>query len=244
VSDVPTKDEVVKSIEPKADQINADDLLTGHRTFTIAGVRRGSKEQPIQVDLVGETRAYRPCKSMRRVLIAAFGDDPKEWVGKRVTLFCDKDVAWAGVKVGGIRISHLSGLSHPHTFLITHSRGKRSEMTILPLADVDETAQVKSAIGNAKTKEELKAIGAAMKSKPKEVQDAVRANYVQRQKDLTIQKTPLELFFAEIEAAKDSKQRLSELTLRCDQFDNGEKQLEQLIETYYATAKDDLGFTK
>ena len=81
--DKPTKEEVVKSIEPDSSQINADDLVGGPITVAIADVRRGNKEQPIQIALVGHDRVYRPCKTMRRVLIAAFSDDPKRWVGQR-----------------------------------------------------------------------------------------------------------------------------------------------------------------
>jgi hypothetical protein len=62
-------------------------LLTGPITVTVKGVRRGNKEQPINIDLVEtEGRAFRPCKTMRRVLIAAWGDDAKKWVGQRMTL--------------------------------------------------------------------------------------------------------------------------------------------------------------
>ena len=95
----PTPEEVRASIVPKSDQINADDLVAGPQTFTITGVRRGDKDQPIQIDLA-ETpeRCYRPCKSMRRVLIAAYTDEPKNWIGKQMTLYCDPAVTWAGVE--------------------------------------------------------------------------------------------------------------------------------------------------
>jgi len=134
MSDNPTADEVRASIVPKSDQLNADDLLTGPLTVTITAVKRGNREQPIIVEIEGQ-RPYKPCKSMRRVLIAAFSDDPQQWVGKQATLFCDPSVTWAGVKVGGIRISHLSGLQKSKTFLLTHARGKRAEYTIQPLID-------------------------------------------------------------------------------------------------------------
>jgi hypothetical protein len=93
------------TIVPKSDQLNADDLLTGPITVTITGVRRGSVEQPVIVDIEGyEGRPYKPGKSMRRVLISAYGDEPKQWIGKQLTLYCDPEVKFGGVKVGGIRI--------------------------------------------------------------------------------------------------------------------------------------------
>ena len=107
-------------------------MLTGPLTVTITGVKQGNREQPIIVELEG-MRPYKPCKSMRRVLIAAYSDDPHQWVGKRMTLFCDPDVMWAGIKAGGIRISHLSGLREARTFLLTQSRKKRAEYRIQPL---------------------------------------------------------------------------------------------------------------
>ena len=136
----PTPDEVRASIVPKSDQLNADDLLLGPITVTITKVRRGDKEQPIVVEVEGH-QPYKPCKTMRRILIAAFSDDPKHWVGQQMTLYCDPDVMWAGVKVGGIRISHLSGLDEPRTFMLTKSRGKRSEVTIHPIKPIATKAQ-------------------------------------------------------------------------------------------------------
>ena len=60
-------------IQPKSDQINADDLISGPRTFTIDTVDiRGGTEQPVSIRLVGEDRVWRPCKSMSRVLVAAW----------------------------------------------------------------------------------------------------------------------------------------------------------------------------
>jgi hypothetical protein len=188
MSDDPTRDEVLASIVPRSDQINADDLLTGPITVTIEGVRRGDKDQPIIVDLVGHDRGYRPCKSMRRVLIAAYSDTPKKWVGQRMTLFCDPEVTWAGVKVGGIRISHLSGIDKTKTFMLTKTRGKKAEVVIHPIttspedqANIDEA---KREIKEAATWGDLQAVGAAIKNQPVVVQDAVRAAYGARVKEL------------------------------------------------------------
>ena len=129
----PTPEEVRDSIVPKSDQLNADDLLTGPITVTIQKVRRGDKDQPVVVEITGH-RPYKPCKTMRRVLVATFSADPKAWIGQQMTLYCDPNVIFGGVKVGGIRISHLTGLTHPRTFMLTQGRGKRSEVTIYPLS--------------------------------------------------------------------------------------------------------------
>jgi len=189
MSNDPTPEEVRKSIVPKSDQLNADDLATGPITVTIQKVRRGDREQPIVIDIEGH-RPYKPCKTMRRVLIAAFTDDAKAWVGKRMTLYCDPEVTWAGVKVGGIRISHLSGLPEPKTFLLTKTRGKRAEVTVFPLDEpisLEDEAyieEMKMAIAEADSTESLKAIGFVLKQKSKVVQDALRPVYAARQKEL------------------------------------------------------------
>lgn len=181
MSENPTPEEVRASIVPKSDQLNADDLIAGPLTVTITKVRRGDREQPIIVELGEGQRPYKPCKTMRRVLIAIFGDDPKEWVGKRLTLYRDDEVKWAGVKVGGIRISHLSGIDNPRTLLLTEARGKRSETTIMPLESEDNIEDIKDQIAAAVSMEALKAIGFVLKTKPRQVQDAVRDVYRDRQ---------------------------------------------------------------
>jgi len=188
MNDNPTPEEMRASIVPKSDQLNADDLTIGPITVTITGVRRGDREQPIIVELEGH-RPYKPCKTMRRILIATFSDDPIGWIGQQMTLYRDPDVLWAGVKVGGIRISHLSGLSKPKTYIVTEKRGKRAEVLIQPIASLspeDLAAADKAAIDIAKaeTMEILKAVGFVVKQQSKAVQDAVRPLYVKRQREL------------------------------------------------------------
>ena len=130
----PTPEEVIRSVDPRSEQLNADDLVaTGPITVTVKGVRRGSKEQPIQIDLIERDRPFRPCKTVRRCLIALWSDDPENWIGKQLTLYCDPDVVFGGVRVGGLRVSHASGINVPKTLLLTKSRGKRSEVTIQPI---------------------------------------------------------------------------------------------------------------
>lgn len=188
MSDEPTKADVIKSVEPKSNQLNADDLLTGPITVTIESVKRGDKDQPIVVEIAGH-RPYKPCKTMRRVLIAVFSDDPKNWVGQQMTLYCDPDVMWAGVRVGGIRISHLSGLSEPKTFLITQTRGKKAEVTIRPVVQISKAdrAYIDDAlkqIAEATTMEVLNAIGFLLKEKSAVIQDAVRPVFRRRKEEI------------------------------------------------------------
>jgi hypothetical protein len=184
----PTPEEVRASIVPNSDQLNADDLCAGPITVTITKVTRGDKEQPIIVEIEGQ-RPYRPCKTMRRVLIAVFTDEPKHWVGQQLTLYCDPDVMWAGVKVGGIRISHMSGLDEPRTFVLTKARGKRSEVTVYPVETMspEDTAyavDVRKRIAECETEQELKAIGFVLKQKCQAMRDEMKPLYGQRLEEL------------------------------------------------------------
>lgn len=117
------------TIVPKSDRINADDFLAGSETVTITAVKRGDADTPVAIHLDGK-KPYYPCKSMRRVLIACWGDDGRAWVGRSMTLFNDPEVLFGGVKVGGIRISHLSNLESDMTISLTKTRGKKAPFVV------------------------------------------------------------------------------------------------------------------
>jgi hypothetical protein len=121
------------TIVPKSDQLNADDLLTGPITVTVTEVKRGSVDQPVIIGIGDKHQPYKPCKSMRRVLIAIWGDTGADWVGRSLTLFCDPNVKWAGVKMGGIRISHMSHIDGVQSMMLTTSRARRTEYKVQPL---------------------------------------------------------------------------------------------------------------
>lgn len=121
------------SIEPKSDQLNADDLMAGPMTVVVRQVKQGpSKEQPVEIVLDGH-RPYRPCKSMRRVLVACWGDKGSEWIGRAMTLYNDPNVRFGGVAVGGVRISHLSNIDGEQKLMLTTTRSKRAPYIVLPL---------------------------------------------------------------------------------------------------------------
>src|SRR5688572_1344037 len=85
--------DLTKSIEPKSDQLNAEDLLTGPVTVTIERVTEGSAEQPVDVHLVEfPGRPYRPSKSMRRVMVSAWGKEAAVYAGRRMALYRDPEV--------------------------------------------------------------------------------------------------------------------------------------------------------
>jgi len=127
--------DMTATIAPKSDQLNADDLISGPVTVTIQEVVQGNAEQPVDVRLVEYPgRAYRPSKSMRRVMVMAWGPEAAAYTGKRLTLFRNPDITFGRDKVGGIEISHLSGLDKPLTVALTATRGKRKNFTVQPLS--------------------------------------------------------------------------------------------------------------
>lgn len=124
------------SIEPRSDQLNADDLIAGPRTVTIDRVSEGAAEQPFDFHLV-ETpgRAYRPSKTMRRVIVAGWGSDTSVFAGRRLTLYREPTIRFGKDEVGGIRISHMSHIPGPLKLQLTVSRGKRDPFVVQPLPD-------------------------------------------------------------------------------------------------------------
>lgn len=122
-------------IIPKSDQWNADDLIGGPRTITISDVSiQGGTEQPVSIHIKGDVKVYRPCKSMSRVLVQAWGPDARAYIGRSMTLYRDPKVKWGGLEVGGIRISHLSDIDAEKVFMLTMTKQNRAPHKVKVLA--------------------------------------------------------------------------------------------------------------
>jgi hypothetical protein len=125
-------------IAPKSDQLNADDLIGGPRTIQVSRVsaNEGSAEQPVNLYFDGDGgKPYRPCKSMRRVMVHVWGKDANAYPGRSMTIYRDPGVQFGGMQVGGIRISHMSGIKEPVTLALTATRASRKPYKVMPLAD-------------------------------------------------------------------------------------------------------------
>lgn len=148
---------------PRSDQANYDDFIGGPRTVTITGVRanEGSKEQPISISYEGDNgKPYKPCLSMRRVMVKVWGADAKNYIGRSMTLYGDPEVIFGGLKVGGIRISHMSHIDKPQTMALTASKAKRAPFTVQPLAALMDAATLIEAYEKATTTTAWEAIEA------------------------------------------------------------------------------------
>lgn len=128
--------DLAKTVAPKSDQMNYDDLIAGPRTITVTRVSASdTPDQPVSVYFEGDNgKPWKPCKSMRRVLIAAWGPDAATFAGRSLTLYGDPDVQFGGMKVGGIRVSHMSHIDAPLNLALTATKAKRAIYTVKPLA--------------------------------------------------------------------------------------------------------------
>lgn len=131
--------DITETLAPKSDQLNAEDLLTGPRTVTVEKVTKGSIEQPVDIHLVEfPGRPFRPSKTVRRIIVAAWGAEAAAYTGRKMTLYRDPAVRFGGQDVGGIRISHISHIDKRITIALTVTRGKRAPFVVDPLPDEPE----------------------------------------------------------------------------------------------------------
>jgi hypothetical protein len=163
------------TIAPKSDQLNSDDLIGKTLTIEITGVKGvADQQQPIAISFKGDNgKPYKPCKSMRRVLVQVWGKDGNAYVGKKMTLYRDDKVVFGGIAVGGIRISHMSGIDAPITMALTANKQSRKPFTVKPLGNTapkaaeaeaqaplpplsdDEWNELQNTINNSANKDEL-----------------------------------------------------------------------------------------
>ena len=145
------------SIEPNSQQVNAEDFISGPMTVTIETVESGNSEQPVFVHLAEfPGRTYRPSKSMRRVMVAAWGADASIYAGRRMTLYRDPEVRFGSEAVGGIKISHLSHIDKPMKLALTVTRGRRAQHSVQPLADGPVQRDWSADVAACSTEDELR----------------------------------------------------------------------------------------
>jgi len=140
-----------QAIIPKSDQLNADDLISGDMTITITGVTvKGGQEQPVSISFEGDNgKPYKACKSMCRVMVAAWGPDSSKYVGRSMTLYRDPSVKWGGIAVGGIRISHMSHIDENMTMALTVTRANKKPYTVKVLSVAKNAAPQSHPVSSA-----------------------------------------------------------------------------------------------
>ena len=144
--------DLTPTLAAKSDQVNADDLIGGPFTIRITNITAtGNDQQPVAIEFEkGNGKAFLPCKSMRRVMVAVWGADGKAYVGRGMTLFRDPEVSYGGIKVGGVRISHMSHMDAPMAISLAEKRGKKTLFRVEPLiATADPLEDTKQQLENA-----------------------------------------------------------------------------------------------
>lgn len=164
-----TVEDLSPTIIPKSDQLNADQLVGGPMTVIVSDVRvTTSDEQPVVIHYEGDNgRPYKPCKTCRKILLAAWGSDGRAWAGRAMTLYNDPAVKFGGSEVGGIRISHLSDIERDIRVSLTSTKGKKALHEVKRMArpaGVDHLAMIRAATTLAELKTAFEAADADAKT--------------------------------------------------------------------------------
>ena len=168
--------DMADTIAAKSDQLNADDMIgKPPMTITITGAKvvKGS-DQPAALSYQGDGgKPYKPCKSMRRVLVFCWGSDSQKYIGRSMTLYRDPDVTFGSMAVGGIRISHMSHINGVQEFPLTAKKGSKKMYVVKPLQTSapaqpqedlppltgEEFLALQTEIKDSKTTDDLKEVG-------------------------------------------------------------------------------------
>lgn len=192
------------TIVPKSDQLNADQLVGGPMTITVSRVSATSGDQPVTVHYEGDKgRPYKPCLTMRKVLVLAWGHDGNRWPGRSMRVYNDPDVRFGKDLVGGVRISHLSHIERDIKVSLAVTKGKKALYEIKRLQDGD--AEMIAAIKAAPDVESLKAAFATAykATKDEDRRAAFKAEYDRRMQELA-PSTLLQEYVAKLNAAANS----------------------------------------
>lgn len=132
-----------QALAPRSDQLNGDDLIVSNMTIVISKVTINlGSEQKIIINYQNDNgKPWKPSKGMGRVLTEILGGDPDQWIGQTVELFRNKEIRFGKEKCGGIQIAGMSAVRNVTTLLITTAKGKKSSITIQPIAAAGNQAQ-------------------------------------------------------------------------------------------------------
>ena len=120
--------------QAKSDQLNAIDIASGPVVIRITKVTAnlaGDGTQPISLHYEGDNgKPFKPCLTMRRLLMKAWGRYADQWVGRSMRIFCDPEVTFGKDKTGGIRIDALSHVSSKMRMALPAAKGRFKEHTV------------------------------------------------------------------------------------------------------------------
>jgi len=126
-------DDILQTITAKSDQLNACDLIAAPITVKVLDVKVNKSDQPVAIKIDGDHQPFKPCLTVRRILAKLWGPSSASWVGHSMTLYCDESILWAGERAGGIRVSHVTGISQEQSVVTRASKHKVMSYLIAPL---------------------------------------------------------------------------------------------------------------
>lgn len=128
-------------IKIKSDRLNYEDFIMGSQDFTIAKLGRKTENGQSRLLIFFEGREDTPfwaSKGMVKCLSSPEGwgeSQFSEWIGRRMRLFGEPSIMYAGKELGGVRISHISHINQAYSTKITERRGVRIDYVISPLVE-------------------------------------------------------------------------------------------------------------
>lgn len=132
--------DISDTIIAKSDQLNADDLIGNELVIEISGAKKvDSAEQPVILSFKNDNgKPWKPCKTMRRILVECWGVDASKYVGRSIKLYRDEKVTWAGMEVGGVRIKELSHIEKPVKLVLALTSKTKKPYVVNPLSVVEK----------------------------------------------------------------------------------------------------------
>ena len=128
------------AIQPRSDQLNYEDFVSGPAVLTIERTEDYKDEKGqarVAIHMVEYPgRPFKASKTNVKLLAIAWGEDDTDWPGRRVQLSADPTVTFGGKAVGGIRVTALSHLPQRFTAKLSVARGKKKEFPVEILPDM------------------------------------------------------------------------------------------------------------
>ncbi len=124
------------TIKAKSDQLNADDFISGDKLVQVEGVTlTKDPQQPVQIYYYGcEGKPFKPCLTVRRILIKLWGVDGSQWDNKWMNLYVDQTVSFGKQKnIGGIRVNAVSHIPSAATISLSIRRGVKQHFVVQPI---------------------------------------------------------------------------------------------------------------
>jgi len=128
--------DVSHTVKTKSDQLNADDLVGGDLMIQVEGVNvTNDPQQPVHIYYYGcEGKPFKPCLTVRKILVALWGKDASQWANKWMNLYVDPTVSFGKQKnIGGIRVNAMSHIQTAATLTLAVRRGAKQEFRIQPI---------------------------------------------------------------------------------------------------------------